>query len=873
MSEQLKSLNKTGLVFLFVIISTFILNAQTNIWNEVSPSYFPTNVSGQINGISRVSQLKFHPTDPNKMYAISARGGLFMSTNSGNNWTVASGTDQMQSNRLASICIDYTNDQILYLGTGDHNYYYSGTGIWKSTNGGQTFSQIGLGGKLIFEIVMDPTDHNVLVAGTNAGIFKSLNGGVNWSVTSIATSFDDLKMKTPSSRVLFAATNRSEFYRSNDFGTTWTQITNGIVLPPGITNGNGCRIALTPADTNIVYFAMVANGGILYKSTDGATSFTGKKTAASPYLTYYTNSSSSSTQGDYNFAIGADRINANIIYLVAENVWKSTDGGGTWSQLTNWWQTVHTDMHQIIVSPYDNTKLYNMNDGGVWLSTNGGNNWTSKSDGISGYEIYHGNCSPTRRDMISIGTQDNGELYSTSSGWYTNRGGDWGSQCAFDFSNNSSEVYYYENTNRRQVNGGDVTYGLPSQVTSLQEISFHRSEPDLAFVAFNNIYRTTNLSSSSPGWIQILSSTKKVMAMHSSFADKNRLSFITSDGFFYQTINALDATPSFTNTTLPSVPSINGSITSIKASPNIFYVILNTRVYRTTDNGSTWKNITYNLPTVNHVKIIADEFSSSNELVFIASGSAVYYKTVSDTLWTLYNLALPTRTAISDLSFFNDGTANSLLRVATYGRGMWEIPVSNLRDTATSVASEHLLLTATPDHNLIHLKWTTANELKNTGFELQRSEDTVNFEKITWSKSLGTSVSNQNYFFDDPDVFENVVYNYRLKQIDSNALESYSNIAVAIITNTKDLKLDISGNPFHESSTISYYLPNDSYIKMILYDAVGKKIAVLKNDTEVKGEYTFIPDQTLTFLPQGIYFIELTSGSQRIIKKLMVLKN
>lgn len=55
--------------------------AQTASWSAVAPNYFPTNVSGQIHGISRVSQLKFHPSDPNKLYAVSARGGLFISTN------------------------------------------------------------------------------------------------------------------------------------------------------------------------------------------------------------------------------------------------------------------------------------------------------------------------------------------------------------------------------------------------------------------------------------------------------------------------------------------------------------------------------------------------------------------------------------------------------------------------------------------------------------------------------------------------------------------------------------------------------------------------------------------------------------------------
>ncbi|MBP7390089.1 MAG: hypothetical protein KA841_06775, partial [Chitinophagales bacterium] len=124
---------------LALFLSTSVL-AQLANWSAVQPNLFPTNVSGQIHGLTRVSQMKFHPTLANKRYAISARGGLFISTNSGANWTVAPGTDFMPYARLASVCIDHTNDQILYLGTGDHNYYYSGNGVYKSTNGGTTFS-------------------------------------------------------------------------------------------------------------------------------------------------------------------------------------------------------------------------------------------------------------------------------------------------------------------------------------------------------------------------------------------------------------------------------------------------------------------------------------------------------------------------------------------------------------------------------------------------------------------------------------------------------------------------------------------------------------------------------------------------------------
>ncbi len=686
------------LTSLYILVNAFSLSAQLANWSALLPAFFPTNASGQIHGISRVSQLKFHPTSSSKMYAVSARGGLFISTNGGTNWNVAPGCDVMPSSSFASVCIDITNDQVIYLGAGDHNYYSLGgaAGVWKSTNGGTTFTQTTLNNKIIVEMVMDPNDHNVIVAVTDGGVYKTINGGSSWTLKTASRQFDDLKQKTPTSRVLFAATRDSAFFRSPDFGDTWSQITSGIVLPSGVTNGNGCRVAVTPADTNVVYLGMVANSGLIYKSTDGGTSFTAMKTTVPPYLTYYDNLSTSSGQGDYNFGIGVDRVNANILYLVAHNVWKSTDGGATWAQLTNWYAKVHTDMHQVIVSPYNTGQVWDMNDGGVWLSTDGGNNWVPKSDGIYGYEIYHGSCSPTRRDMVTIGTQDNGELYANSTAWFTNRGGDWQSHGVFDYRANSSMVYYFDPDwggiplpKRRLVNGSDASYGLPATATNLSDIAFNRSNINLAFAADTLIFRTTNLTVTTPSWTEILNTGRRIVAVHSSVADANRLYVITDNQLMYVSTNALSVTPTFTSYALPNTTNNAASITTVKLSPNTIYVTCNTKVYRSTDNGVNWTNITYNLPSVNHVRVLADEYYSANELVFIASNNAVYYKTVSAGSWTIYNTNLPSRTSIVDMSIYNDSTSNTLLRVATYGRGIWETAITNLHSLNAAFAADN----------------------------------------------------------------------------------------------------------------------------------------------------------------------------------------
>ena len=681
-------------------IGLFHVTAQTANWTAYKSAFFPVNSSGQINGISRVSQLKFHPTNSQKMYAVSARGGLFISANAGATWSAAPGCDNLvNGTRFASVCIDPLNDQVIYLGGGDHNYYSSGSGVWKSTNGGNTFTPTTLTGKIVVELILDPLNNNILVAATNTGIYKSMDAGSTWTLKTTAITFDDMKKKeNATSRVLFASTRDAQLYISNDFGETWSQLTTGIYIPTGYSVGGGTRIGLTPADSNYVYFFMNAKGGTLFRSTNGGTSFTAMKDNLSPFLTGYTNSSADPGQGDYNTGLGVDRTNRNIVYFVAHNVWKSTDGGGTWTQLTVWYDKVHTDMHQVTVSPYNTSQLWNMNDGGVWLSTDGGNTWSPKSDGLYGYEIYHGSCSPTRRDMMSIGTQDNGELYGNTTTWYTNRGGDWQSHGVFDYRSNSSMVYYFlpdwgtvQLPQRRLVTGSAAAYGLPVSVTDFSDITFHRSNTNLAFVGDTVVWRTTNLSATTPTWTSIFNTNVKIMKMHVHFADPNRLYIITADQKIHFSINALSTAPTFTTVVLPNATSTESHITTIKTNLNTVYITTNSKVYRSADNGATWSNITYNLPATNHMEIIADEYYSATELVFVATGGSVYYKTANATSWTLYSTDLPSRTSIVDMSIYNDSTSNTLLRVFTYGRGVWETPITNLRSISPNFSADNTM--------------------------------------------------------------------------------------------------------------------------------------------------------------------------------------
>src|SRR5438445_297724 len=182
-------------LLLFILIQVSHAQPVGN-WQLVGPIKFPLNDGSQINGIGRVSQMKFDPSNSQKMYAASASGGLWITSDGGTTWQ-KTGTDNLPNTACASVCIDFTNNQVLYLGTGDANYYSQKFGIWKSTDGGATWSQSnkGIGNRTALEMVMDPTNNKTLIAATNDGIWKSTDAGANWSVKKSGGDFTDMSLK------------------------------------------------------------------------------------------------------------------------------------------------------------------------------------------------------------------------------------------------------------------------------------------------------------------------------------------------------------------------------------------------------------------------------------------------------------------------------------------------------------------------------------------------------------------------------------------------------------------------------------------------------------------------------------------------------
>jgi len=174
-------------------------------------------------------------------------------------------------------------------------------------------------------------------------------------------------------------------------------------------------------------------------------------------------------------------------------------------------------------------------------------------------------------------------------------------------------------------------------------------------------------------------------------------------------------------------------------------------------------------------------------------------------------------------------------------------------------------------NNTVVLRWCTATELNNLGFELHKSVDKHSWNTIGLVKGAGTSVQVHKYhFIDVVRVAER--YYYRLKQVDYNGVFEYSDVLVVDVTMPATFKLFQNyPNPFNPETTINYLIPEETYVKITLFDITGREIKVLISEKKQPGCYTV--KLKGGELSSGVYIYRLITGRGfSAVKKLIVIK-
>ncbi len=651
-------------------------------WIQLGPVSLPSNFTYQPNGMGRINAVAFHPSNVNIIYAGSPSGGLWKTTNGGATWSVL--TTSTPTLGVSSILIHPTSTNIILIGTGDRDASDApGLGVYKSADGGVTWnpSNTGITASTVGMMIMHPSDPDIILAATSTGIFKSTDGGSSWVRKSSNTSnYKDIKFNPGDPTIVYAATG-GQFYRSTDTGETWTQITSGIIT------GNRVVIGVSANQTGYVYL-LQTNGPFagLLRSTDSGLTFSTQSTTPN-IMGYECDGSGTASQAWYDLCINVDPNNADIIYAGGINIWKSIDGGVNWTINSHWvgssWgyscaPSVHADIHSLDWSPL-NGKLYTGCDGGIYLTANGGTTWSDISSGLAIAQVYKIGQSATDPDLTINGYQDNGTAENSGSAFTTVIGGD-GMECIVDYSdaNYRYGALYYGNI-RRSTGGsystiaGYLSNGITESGGWVTPYILHETLPATMFAGYKNVWRSTNVkvaSTLSVTWTKISTGeTTNCNVLEQSPANVDIL-YVSRGSVLKRSDNANAASPTWTTITSPG----GTSPSDIEAHPtdqNIVYATAGTKVYKSTDKGVVWTNISGTLPDIYLNCIVYDK--TGNESLYIGNETGAFYKNAGMGDWVLFNSGLPT-VDVRELEIYYDlvTPSNSRLKAATYGRGLWQ---------------------------------------------------------------------------------------------------------------------------------------------------------------------------------------------------------
>jgi photosystem II stability/assembly factor-like uncharacterized protein len=308
------------------------------------------------------------------------------------------------------------------------------------------------------------------------------------------------------------------------------------------------------------------------------------------------------------------------------------------------------------------------------------------------------------------------------------------------------------------------------------------------------------------------------------------------------------------NWTRSSFPGILGgsSFISFKDPLNGLIVCLDNTIAMTDNGGSTWT--TSSLAGVGFRSIV--NVPTYSAYVTVGSSGVSNYTKDNGATW------IPLTT----------GTTQTLYWVATTGNYCWAVGNAGtiLKLDGVVLPVELTSFTAVSQNQQVTLNWSTATEINNNGFEIQRSVPNSEFVTVGFVKGAGTTTEQKEYSFTDKNL-QNGIYSYRLKQIDYNGAYEYSEAIEVDVRSLDTYTLEQNyPNPFNPTTKIGYVLSAKTNVKVVVMNAIGEQIAVLVNQTQEQGyhQLTF----NATNLPSGIYFYSLQTENFSETKKMLLMK-
>ncbi|HOZ52441.1 MAG TPA: T9SS type A sorting domain-containing protein, partial [Chitinophagaceae bacterium] len=682
-------------------------------WTELGPKSW-VKTSGWNPGVGRLTSVAIHPSNTAIIYVTSPGGGIWKSSNSGSTWTPLIDFVNSSWMNLFHITIAPTNQTHIYAAL-------TSGGVIKSTNSGVTWAATGAGPTSTKKVLVHPTNSSIVFATGSNGIWRSTNGGTSWTQVQTLAK-EDIEFKPSDPNIMYASSNGTNaVWKSSDNGVTWTALTSA----NGITNTGRTLLAVSPNNANVVY-AVQASGSIfgrIYKSTNSGASFTTVITGSSAsnnFFGYNTSGVDTRGQATYDMAICVNPTNVNEVHIAGIICWKSTNGAVSFVPETEWSLPNatgynHADVHGL---EWVGTTIYSTSDGGIYKSTNNGGDWTDLSSGLGIRQFYRIACAKTSTTMLAGGAQDNGSTYRKTGGNFVEWLGADGMDCAISPTNSSKAIGTSQNgAIYLTTNAGDTRSNLtqPSSGNWVTPLVYHPTSDVTIYGGWTGVWKSVNSGTS---WTNISSGviTGTVTCLAVAPSNANYI-YATIGSTIYRTTNG---GTTWTTVTAPA------SVNSICVSPinaNKIWIACNStvnRVYRSYDNGTTWTNLSTGLPSLVARSVAVD--NNTNENLYVGMNIGVYYRDNVNTTWVEHATSLPL-VAINEVEIQKSGNK---LRVATYGRGVWE--------SALRVAAARLDGSSSDETNLtiingglseINLFPIPANNQLNYTFAATQTDETV----------------------------------------------------------------------------------------------------------------------------------------------------
>ncbi len=763
--------------------------------------------------VGRVNCIAFNANDNYLIYVGTASGGIWKTVNGGYNWT-AIGDNNAALGTCDIIVVPTDGDDILYLATGDPDSFdtYS-VGVLKSTDGGDTWSTTGLNwtqseSYIINRLIIDPNNNSILYAATNDGVFKTTNAGILW--TKITTSiFEDLVFRPGSSTILYGSTDYGEIHRTIDSGNFWLKV---------FTNPLGRRTMLAVSEDNYSrLYAVMAdenNKGLfaVYKSVNSGSSFSPVYSIADGNLLGpKCDGTSIGGQARFDLCIIADPNDADIVFVGGLTTWKSTNAGSSWNMVNGICdpplQYTHYDKHRFGYQKNTHT-LFECNDGGLYKSTNNGGFWQDISNNLSIGQLYRLGVSQTDDKEVIMALQDNGIKYHFDDTWHRVLASGDGVESTIDYTD--KDIQYgslqggriWRTINHWWGAGTKISEGISDPETIfLTPFLIDPNDHNTIYQARQDVWKSTNKGDTwakISDWNWFFIRTFAIAPSNSQYIyvlNKNDAQKTTNGGVSWVDITS----------TLPLGSSYPTYVSIKDDDPNTAWVSFadynNLGVFKTSDGGNTWNNISDGLPLIPVNCVIQNKLNTSHVEIYAATDVGVYVK-IDNEDWVAFYEGLP-NVVVSELEIYYDVATpeNSRLRAATFGRGLWE---SDLWTPEITVIS--------PDggedweRKSTHtIRWTD-NIAENVGIKL--------YDNYLYHSTIALATSSDgNYRWTIPnDLQMSKNYMIRVHSINDLAISDKSNSYFLIGANTIPDDTLVQNKKIYNGETNCYDALNDIYI-------------------------------------------------------------